>query len=215
MKLIREEIEDVEILSESNDAGEKTYYIQGTFLVAEQKNKNGRIYPQEVMDKEVNRYIAEMVNSKRAVGQLNHPPDATMDLQQVSHLIESLVKQGNTYYGKAKLLDTPCGKIAQNLLAGGVKLGVSSRGLGELKAVNGVNIVQPGYTIITAADIVFDPSGPNCWVNGIMESADWVMENGIWTQRFVEEAQKTIKKTSKKDIEKVSLKIFEEYIKRL
>lgn len=215
MKLIRELVEDVDVLIQEDTNGQKDYYITGPFLVCEQKNRNGRIYPAHVMEKEVNRYIAEMVDTKRALGELNHPESPRIDLERASHLITELKKDGNVYYGKAKVLDTPMGKIAKGLLAGGVKIGISSRGMGSLKNVNGINIVQDDYVICTAGDIVSDPSGPGCFVDGIMESADWIVENGVWKPQFVEEAQKQIRKASSKDIEAVAIQIFENYFKNL
>ena len=215
MKLIKEIYETVsyELIEESN--GKKSLFIEGPFLVSEKKNKNGRLYEYNTMRKEVSRYTEEYINKHRAFGELGHPETPTINLDRVSHMITSLREDGTQWIGKAKILDTPMGNIARQLIEGGAQLGVSSRGMGSLKNVNGVNVVQPDFYLATAADIVADPSAPGAFVQGIMEGADWVLENGVWKQQYIEEAKREIKQASRKDIEKVSLRIFENFIKRL
>jgi hypothetical protein len=215
MKLIKEIQETVsyELIEEGN--GKKSLFIEGPFLVSGKKNKNGRLYEYNTMRKEVSRYTEEYINKNRAFGELGHPETPTINLDRVSHLIVGLREDGNQWIGKAKILDTPMGMIAKNLIEGGAQLGVSSRGMGSLKNVNGINIVQNDFYLATAADIVADPSAPGAFVQGIMEGADWVLENGIWKQQYIEEAKKELKKVSRKDIEKVSLQIFENFIKKL
>jgi hypothetical protein len=215
MKLIKEIQETIhyEMIEESN--GKKSLFIEGPFLVSEKKNKNGRLYEYDTMKKEVARYSEEYINKNRAFGELGHPETPTINLDRVSHMIVSLREDGNQWIGKAKILDTPMGTIAKQLIEGGAQLGVSSRGMGSLKNVNGVNVVQNDFYLATAADIVADPSAPGAFVQGIMEGADWVLENGVWKQQYIEEAKREIKQASKKDIESVSLRIFENFIKRL
>lgn len=215
MKLIKEIYETVsyELIEESN--GKKSLFIEGPFLVSEKKNKNGRLYEYNTMRKEVSRYTEEYINKHRAFGELGHPETPTINLDRVSHMIVALKEDGNQWIGKAKILDTPMGNIARQLIEGGAQLGVSSRGMGSLKNVNGVNVVQNDFYLATAADIVADPSAPGAFVQGIMEGADWVLENGVWKQQYIEEAKREIKQASRKDIEKVSLRIFENFIKRL
>jgi len=215
MKLIKEITESVQYIEESTEDGKKTLFIQGPFLVAEKVNRNGRKYLKETMAKEVRRYTDEYVDKNRAFGELGHPDTPTINLDRVSHMIVGLYEDGSQWIGKAKILDTPMGNIARNLIEGGAQLGVSSRGMGSLKNVNGVNIVQDDFMLATAADIVADPSAPGAFVQGIMEECDWILENGIWKQQFVEQAKKEIRKTSQKDIESVALRIFENYIKRI
>jgi len=214
MKLIKEITESVNYLTEEKD-GKKTLFIEGPFLVSEAVNRNRRMYKEETMRNEVNRYTEEYINKNRAFGELGHPDTPSINLDRVSHLIVGLRQEGNDWIGKAKILETPMGNIAKNLIEGGAQLGVSSRGMGSLKAVNGVNIVQDDFHLATAADIVADPSAPGAFVQGIMEGKEWVYVNGIWTEQHIEESQKLIKKASRKDIEKVSLQIFENFIKKL
>jgi hypothetical protein len=214
MKLIKEVVEDVNYLVEEKD-GKKTLYIEGPFLVAEAVNRNGRKYLRETMQKEVSRYTDEYINKNRAFGELGHPDTPSINLDRVSHLNVSLREDGNVWIGKAKILDTPMGNIARNLIEGGGQLGVSSRGMGSLKSVNGINIVQDDFHLATAADIVADPSAPGAFVQGIMEGKEWMLVDGIWTEVQLEKAKKIIKEASRKDIEKVSLQIFENFIKKL
>ena len=214
MKLIKEVVEQVNYLTEEKD-GKKVLYIEGPFLVAETVNRNGRKYLRETMEKEVSRYTEEYINKNRAFGELGHPDTPSINLDRVSHLNVSLRQEGNVWIGKAKILETPMGNIARQLIEGGGQLGVSSRGMGSLKSVNGVNIVQGDFHLATAADIVADPSAPGAFVQGIMEGKEWMLVDGIWTEVQYEAARKQIKEASIKDIEKVSLQIFENFIKKL
>jgi len=214
MKLIKEVVEDVKYLVEEKD-GKKSLYIEGPFLVAEAVNRNGRKYLRETMEKEVQRYTQEYINKNRAFGELGHPDTPTLNLDRVSHLNVSLRQEGNVWVGKAKILETPMGNIARNLIEGGGQLGVSSRGMGSLKAINGVNIVQDDFHLATAADIVADPSAPGAFVQGIMEGKEWMLVDGIWTEMNLDQAKKQIREASQKDIDAVSLMIFENFLKKL
>jgi len=214
MKLIKEIFEEVEYITEETD-GKKCMYISGPFLVSEQKNKNGRMYKYDTLKKEVNRYTEEYIRKNRAFGELGHPETPTINLDRVSHMIVSLSENGTNWIGKAKILDTPMGNIARNLIEGGAQLGVSSRGMGSLKNVNGVNIVQGDFHLATAADIVADPSAPGAFVHGIMEGKEWMLVDGVWTEIDHVEAIQEIRKASRSEIEKVSLRIFENFIKKL
>ena len=214
MKLIKEITESVSYLTEEKD-GKKTLFIEGPFLVAEAVNKNKRMYKEETMRNEVKRYSEEYINKNRAFGELGHPDTPSINLDRVSHLIVGLRQEGNAWIGKAKILETPMGNIARNLIEGGAQLGVSSRGMGSLKMENGINVVQGDFHLATAADIVADPSAPGAFVQGIMEGKEWVMVNGVWTEYQYEEAKQEIKQASRKDIEKVSLRIWESFVKKL
>jgi len=215
MKLIKEIYETVsyQVIEEGN--GKKSLFIEGPFLVAEKKNKNGRLYEYATMRKEVHRYNEEYINKNRAFGELGHPETPTINLDRVSHMITSLREDGTQWIGKAKILDTPMGNIARQLIEGGAQLGVSSRGMGSLKNVNGVNVVQPDFYLATAADIVADPSAPGAFVQGIMEGKEWMLVNGVWTEQDHSEAIQQVRKASQRDIEKVSLRIFENFMKKL
>lgn len=214
MKLIKEITETVQYLTEEKD-GKKSLFIEGPFLVAERQNKNKRLYEYNTLKKEVDRYTQEYINKNRAFGELGHPDSPTINLDRVSHMVTGLREDGTQWVGKAKILDTPMGNIARNLIEGGAMLGVSSRGMGSLKMVNGVNVVQPDFYLATAADIVADPSAPGAFVQGIMENAEWIFENGKWTEVHLQEAKIEIRKASRKQIEQVSLQIFENFIKKL
>jgi len=214
MKLIKEITESVTYLTEEND-GKKSLFIEGPFLVAEAVNRNKRMYKEETMRKEVNRYMEEYVNKHRAFGELGHPDTPSINLDRVSHLIVGLRQEGNAWIGKAKILDTPMGNIARSLIEGGAQLGVSSRGMGSIKMVNGINIVQPDFYLATAADIVADPSAPGAFVQGIMEGKEWALVNGVWTDQQYEEAKTEIRQASRQEIEEVSLRIFERFVKKL
>jgi hypothetical protein len=214
MKLIRELTESVQYLTEEKD-GKKTLFIEGPFLVAEAVNKNKRMYKEETMRNEVNRYNEEYITKNRAFGELGHPDTPSINLDRVSHLIVGLRQEGNAWIGKAKILETPMGNIARNLIEGGAQLGVSSRGMGSLKMENGINVVQGDFHLATAADIVADPSAPGAFVQGIMEGKEWMLVNGIWTEQHYDVAKQEIKQASSKDIEAVSLKIFENFLKKL
>ena len=214
MKLITESIEDIQILTEEKD-GKKTLYIEGVFLQSEIKNRNGRIYPFDVLNKEVERYSEEYVKSGRALGELGHPDGPTVNLDRVSHKITSLKAEGNNFMGKARILDTPMGKIAKSLLGEGVKLGVSSRGMGSLKEDNGVKYVSDDFMLATAADIVADPSAPDAFVNGIMEGKEWVWEGGLLRERQIQEMKKEIDNASKVELEEKMLQAFDKFLSNL
>ena len=214
MKLIRELTESVQYLTEEKD-GKKTLFIEGPFLVAEAVNKNKRMYKEETIRNEVKRYNEEYITKNRAFGELGHPDTPSINLDRVSHLIVGLRQEGHAWIGKAKILETPMGNIARNLIEGGAQLGVSSRGMGSLKMENGINVVQGDFHLATAADIVADPSAPGAFVQGIMEGKEWMMVNGVWTEYQYEEAKQEIKQASRKDIEKVSLRIWESFVKKL
>ena len=214
MKLIKEITETVNYITEDAN-GQKVLHIEGPFLVAERKNKNGRLYEYNTMRKEVDRYTQEYINKNRAFGELGHPDTPTINLERTAILIKSLTEDGNQWIGKARILDTPMGNIARNLIEGGAQLGVSSRGMGSLKMVNGVNVVQPDFYLATAADIVADPSAPGAFVQGIMEGKEWMLVDGKWTEMHYEEAKQQIRKATPKEIEAVSLQIFENFLKKL
>ena len=214
MKLITESIEDIQILTEEKD-GKKTLYIEGVFLQSEIKNRNGRIYPFDVLNKEVERYSEEYVKAGRALGELGHPDGPTVNLDRVSHKITSLKAEGNNFMGKARILDTPMGKIAKSLLGEGVKLGVSSRGMGSLKEDNGVKYVSDDFMLATAADIVADPSAPDAFVNGIMEGKEWVWEGGLLRERQIQEMKKEIDNASKVELEEKMLSAFDKFLSNL
>lgn len=208
--------EDIKITEELNEAtSEKNYYIEGIFMQAEQKNRNGRVYPKETLMKEVNRYNEEYVQKNRALGELNHPQGPTVNLDRVSHMIKELREQGNDVYGKAKIMDTPMGDIAKNLIKEGAKLGVSSRGMGSLKQNrSGVNEVQKDF-MLAAVDIVADPSAPNAFVNGIMEGAEWVWDGDVLREKQISEYAQAIEKASKRELEEKCLSVFTDFISKL
>ena len=214
MKLIKEVVETVQYITEEKD-GKKSLFIEGPFLVSERKNKNGRLYEYDTMKKEVGRYSEEYINKNRAFGELGHPDTPSINLDLVSHMIVGHKEDGNQWIGKAKILETPMGNIARNLIEGGGQLGVSSRGMGSLKNVNGVNIVQDDFYLATAADIVADPSAPGAFVQGIMEGKEWMLVNGVWTEDEQEQSIRQIRRASSKEIEAVSLRIFENFIIKL
>lgn len=215
MKLITEyTVQDVKVLTEEKN-GVKSLYITGPFLVGEQKNRNGRVYSKSILEREVKRYNEEYVTKNRAFGELGHPDSPSINLDRVSHLIVNLKQEGASFIGKAKILETPMGKIAKNLLDGGATLGVSSRGMGSLKETNGVNMVQDDYYLATAADIVADPSAPGAFVQGIMEGKEWVWDNGIVKEVSIVEMYDEIRKAKSKQIEDISLKIFENFLNKL
>jgi len=206
MKLITELNQNVEYIEEAAEDGKKSLYIVGPFMESNKTNKNGRMYPRNVVEKEVGRY-QELIQEKRSLGELGHPPNPTINLNQVSHLITELKMNGEDAYGKAKILGTPMGKIAENLIREGVRLGVSLRGVGSLKEKNGINEVQDDF-LLSTVDIVSDPSAPSAFVQGVMENAEWVLENGAWKSVQIEMAQKTIKKASKRQLEEAKLQVF-------
>lgn len=210
MKLIKEISQELNYLTEATENGKKGIYIEGIFMQADRENKNGRMYPKSIMEKELGRYQT-LIKEKRSLGELGHPPNPTINLNNVSHLITNLRFEGSDIVGKAKILDTPMGKIAQNFIEEGVRLGVSSRGLGSLKERNGINEVQDDFHLATV-DIVADPSAPDAFVQGIMESAEWILENGVWKTVDVENAQKQIKQTPKKNLNEAKLEVFQRFL---
>jgi hypothetical protein len=214
MKLIRETVEEVKYITENTD-GHPSLHIEGPFLVAEKKNKNGRVYPKHVLRKEVARYMDEFVSKKRAFGELGHPETPTINLDRVSHMIVNLREEGDCWIGKAKILETPMGKIAENLMKGGAQLGVSSRGMGSLKNIDGTNYVQPDYYLATAADIVADPSAPGAFVQGIMEGKEWIWDNGLVKEVEINEMKKAIEKAKRKQLEEIQLRQFESFLSKL
>lgn len=214
MKLIVETIQDVKVLTEEKN-GVKSLYITGPFLVGEQKNRNGRVYSKSILEREVRRYNEEYISKNRAFGELGHPDSPSINLDRVSHLIVNMRQEGAQFIGKAKILETPMGKIAKSLLEGGACLGVSSRGMGSLKEVNGVNMVQDDYYLATAADIVADPSAPGAFVQGIMEGKEWVWDNGIVREVDVVEMYDEIRNAKSRQIEDISLRIFENFLSKL
>ena len=214
MKLITEQIENVQILTEEKD-GKKLLYIEGVFLQSELKNRNGRMYPFSVLNKEVERYNEEYVQSKRALGELGHPDGPTINLDRVSHRITSLRAEGNNFIGKAQILDTPMGNIAKSLLGEGVQLGVSSRGMGSIDKREDCNVVRDDFMLTTAADIVADPSAPDAFVNGIMEGKEWVWDNGLLKEREVAKYQRYMDGASRRDMEERTLKVFEHFLSNL
>jgi hypothetical protein len=216
MKLIRETVEQVKYLTEASEDGKKKLYIEGTFLVGDAVNKNNRMYKMNTLRNEVNRYTEEFINTNRALGELGHPDTPSINLERVSHKIVSLSEDGNTFYGKALILDTPYGKIVKDFIENEIQIGVSSRALGSLvQTKEGYNLVQDDLKLATAADIVADPSAPGAFVQGIMENKEWMMVNGQWVESQFEQAKKEIKRASKQEIEQVALKLFENYIRKL
>jgi hypothetical protein len=215
MKLITEMNEDVEFIIERSDDGKKPgYFISGIFMQAEQKNRNGRIYPMPVLEPKVESYTKDFVEKNRAFGELNHPQGPTVNLDRVSHLVKELNTDGNNFTGKAKIMDTPMGKIVQSLMDEGARLGVSTRGMGSLKEVNGVNQVQPDF-MLAAVDIVADPSAPDAFVDGIMEGKEWIWENGILKEKYISEYQKEIQRTSSRQMKQKFTNLFEDFLKRI
>jgi len=215
MKLIAEYVDqDIQFVTESTESGEKKYVIEGIFAQAESKNRNGRIYPKQIMESAVDKFINEQVKTKRAVGELNHPDGPTVNLDKVSHLITALEWDGDNVMGKASILDTPNGKIVKGLLDGGVKLGVSTRGMGSLENKNGTMYVKDDFMLATV-DIVQDPSAPEAFVNGIMEGVDWVWNNGVIQPQEIEKIETEIKQASRKDLAEVQMREFKNFLSLL
>ena len=216
MKLIREVYEQTSFVVESKLGKGKEYFIEGVFLQSELQNRNGRMYPESIMDNEVGRYMKEYVEKNRAYGELGHPDTPSINLDRVSHLITSLRKEGTNYIGRAKILETPMGQIARGLLDGGANLGVSSRALGSLKANNeGVQIVQDDFMLSTAADIVADPSAPDAFVRGIMESKEWTFVDGKFVEKNIEEVRSFIKRTSSRSLEEAKITAFQHFLSKI
>ena len=216
MKLFMEEATNVEFLTEAKKDGGKNYFIEGIFMQANTKNRNGRIYPQEILQKEAKRYNTEFIQKKRAFGELGHPDGPTVNLERVSHMIEELQEVEQNFMGRAKILDTPYGKIVKNLIDEGARLGVSSRGMGSLKPVkDGIQEVQGDFYLATAADIVADPSAPDAFVAGIMEGKEWIWDNGLLKETKIQEYKNQIEKSSRKDREQTLTRVFEDFIVNL
>lgn len=214
MYLITETIDNpLRVLSEEKE-GKMNLFIEGVFMQAEQQNKNGRIYPRDILINEVARYNQSYIKENRALGELGHPEGPTVNLERVSHILTNLKENGNDVVGKAKILGTPYGKIVENLIESGVKLGVSSRGMGSLKQMNGVNMVQEDF-MLAAVDIVADPSAPNAFVNGIMEGKQWIWENGLLKEKQLEKWRKDIKRTSSRKLEEQYLRVFKSFLSNL
>jgi hypothetical protein len=213
MKLITETIENVKTLVEATDNG-KNYYIEGIMMQGETVNRNGRKYSINILENECRRYVKECVLKKRSLGELNHPSGPSVNLDRVSHMIVELNQDGNNFMGKAKILDTPMGKIVKSLIDEGALLGVSSRGMGTLKRVNEINEVQPDFTL-SAIDIVADPSAPDAFVNGILEGKEWIWDNGFLKEKELSEMKKELKKPCKRDMEKKAIKMFENFLRKL
>jgi hypothetical protein len=215
MKLISEYVEhELEFITEKNEKGEKSYAIEGVFAQADQKNRNGRIYPKPIMEKAVDKYVNEQVKTSRAVGELNHPEGPTVNLDKVSHRITDLHFEGNDVIGKASILDTPNGKIVKGLLDGGVRLGVSTRGMGSLEQRNGVMVVKDDY-ILNTVDIVQDPSAPAAFVNGIMEGVEWIWNNGVIEPRQIEQIETEIKNAPRKGLYETEVRAFKNFLSLL
>ena len=214
MKLISEEVQNAEYLVEEKN-GKKEYKIRGVFLQSEIKNRNGRVYPTEVLVREVNRYTKEFINKNRAFGELGHPDGPTVNLERVCHMVKSLTQDGKDFIGEAKIMDTPYGKIVKGLIDEGAQLGVSSRGMGSLIQRNGVNYVKDDFYLATAADIVADPSAPDAFVEGIMESKEWVWDNGVLKEKDIESWKNQVRTARQRSLEEAKLKVFESFLKKL
>jgi len=215
MKLITEHLDEPLVyMTEANDNGEKSAIIEGIFMQAEGKNRNGRIYPKAILEKAVDKYVTDQVSKGRAVGELNHPDGPTVNLDKVSHRITELKWDGNNVMGKALILNTPMGQIVKGLMEGGVQLGVSSRGMGSLVRRNGVNMVGEDF-ILATVDIVQDPSAPEAFVNGIMEGVDWIWENGILKVQEIEQYETEIKEAKSADMSNVQMKVFKDFLSKL
>jgi len=214
MKLISEEISDAQYIVEENN-GNKNYKIRGVFLQTEIKNRNGRVYPKDILENEVNRYNREFINKKRAFGELGHPDGPTVNLERVSHMITKLYPDGNNFIGEAKIMNTPYGKIVKGLIDEGAQLGVSSRGMGSLVQRGGANYVGKDFYLATAADIVADPSAPDAFVEGIMESKEWVWENGVLVEKDINEWKRSIETAKRNALAEAKSKVFADFLKKL
>ena len=214
LKLISEAVEDVEFITEAKEDGKKSYKIRGVFMQSDVKNRNGRIYPSEILAKEVAKYDKNFIKENRAFGELGHPDGPTVNLERVSHMITGLKQEGKDFIGEAKIMETPMGKIVKNLMDEGAKLGVSSRGMGSLDQKNGANYVRNDFYLATAADIVADPSAPNAFVEGIMEGKEWVWDNGIIRESEIAEMKKRID-VKERQREKVAALEFAKFLKNL
>ena len=215
MKLITETIEEAKVVITEGKSGQKNHFIEGIFLQGDLKNRNGRMYPVGLLEREVTKYDQSYIQKGRALGELGHPEGPTINLDRVSHSITSLRKEGTNFVGKARILDTPMGRIAKSLLDEGVKLGVSSRGLGSLKEQNGMKVVADDFMLATAADIVADPSAPDAVVNGIMEGREWVWENGLISEQKLERIKHQIDNAAHQQLEERKLFAFNQFLKNL
>ena len=215
VKLISEEIQDVEYICEEKDNGKKNYKIKGVFMQADIKNRNGRVYPYEILENEVKRYNKDYVGQNRAFGELGHPEGPTVNLERASHMFTSLIPDGKNFIGEAKILNTPMGNIVQSLMDEGAKLGVSSRGMGSLDQKNGANYVRKDFYLATAADIVADPSAPNAFVQGIMEGKEWVWNNGSLVEAELERQKRRINERVRKRQENENALEFIRFLKKL
>ena len=214
MKLISEEVSQAEYIVEENN-GKKDYKIRGVFLQSDIKNRNGRVYPMEILENEVKRYNAEFINKKRAFGELGHPDGPTVNLERVSHMITKLSPDGKNFIGEAKIMNTPYGKIVKGLIDEGAQLGVSSRGMGSLVQKNGANYVGKDFYLATAADIVADPSAPDAFVEGIMENTEWVWDNGVIKAQDIEEYKEHIQEAKRLKLAEAKVKVFKNFIEKL
>ena len=216
MKLICEVNEDLKLITEANERGGRSYFIEGVFMQAEQKNRNGRVYPKSIMAREVERYVRENVNQNRAYGELGHPSGPTINLERVSHMIKEIREDGNNYIGRAKIMETPYGNIVKSLMDDGARLGVSTRGMGSLKERNGFMEVQDDFHLATAGDIVADPSAPDAFVHGIMEGKEWVWDNGILKEVEIANYRKRINEASRsRRTEAEVVEVFRNFISKL
>ena len=213
MKLIREEIETCKVVITEGKGGRKNHFIEGVFLQGAIKNRNGRMYRTETLAREVDKYNESYIKAGRSLGELGHPDGPTINLDRVSHLITSLKQEGNNFVGKARILDTPMGNIAKSLLDEGVKLGVSSRGLGSIKEEGGIKIVADDFMLATAADIVADPSAPDAFVNGIMEGREWVYAGGAIHEQTIDQIKGRIKNAAQNQMEEIKLSAFQQLLK--
>ena len=214
MKLISEEIQDAQYLVEETN-GKKDYKIRGVFLQSDLKNRNGRVYPTDILSKEVKRYNAEFINKKRAFGELGHPDGPTVNLERVSHMITKLYPEGKNFIGEAKIMNTPYGKIVKGLIDEGAQLGVSSRGMGSLETRGGANYVKDDFYLATAADIVADPSAPDAFVEGIMENKEWIWDNGVLVERNIDALKREIESAKRHDLAEAKAKVFKNFLKNL
>jgi hypothetical protein len=214
MKLISEEIVDIQFIAEEKN-GSKSYFIEGVFLQSDIRNRNGRMYPYDTLSREVQKYNENYIQKGRALGELGHPDGPTINLDRVSHKIVSLNNEGKNFIGKAKILETPMGKIAKNLLDEGVKLGVSSRGLGSIERRGDTNIVKDDFMLSTAADIVADPSAPDAFVEGIMEGKEWIWTNGCWKESSLERAKRYLDESASNQLLDRKLEIFESFLRNI
>jgi len=220
MKLIKEEVLEIGVLKEEREDGKKDYYLRGIFMQAEKVNRNGRRYPVNVLEKEVERYNRDLVEKNRAYGELGHPTNPSINLDRASHLIKELYKDGHNFVGKAKIMDTPMGKIVKNLMDEGAVLGMSSRAMGSLRPdKSGIMVVQEDLHLATAGDIVADPSAPDAFVEGVMEGVEWIIEAGVWTPKFVDDSRRVINKAyasvDRSQIEEATMKVWKKFLQNL